>query len=44
VVTWDGRNGYGKKVSPGIYYYFISWDNEKRSVKGKIFVTNSGAN
>ncbi len=41
VVTWDGKNGYGIRVSPGVYYYYISWNNEKDFIKGKIFVTGS---
>jgi len=40
IVLWDGKNRYGKTVSPGVYFYHISWDSDKQYVKGKIFITS----
>jgi hypothetical protein len=40
IVYWDGRNVYRKFVSPGIYYYLISWNNGAKMAKGKIYITN----
>jgi uncharacterized repeat protein (TIGR01451 family) len=40
---WNGNNMYGKKVSPGIYYYCISWDDFKKSIKGKIFIVSGNS-
>ncbi len=37
-VFWDGTNAFGDKVSPGIYYYIITWDEGKKIKKDKIFV------
>jgi len=38
-ITWDGKNRYGHKVSPGIYYYIIK-SSGNRSYMGKIFIIN----
>ncbi len=37
-VFWDGTNSMGEKVSPGVYYYLITWNEGKKSIKNKIFV------
>jgi hypothetical protein len=39
-VLWDGTNSMGDKVSPGIYYYLIIWEDGKKIKKDKIFVIN----
>lgn len=36
---WDGKNRYGYKVSPGIYYYIIKGSGNK-TYMGKIFIIN----
>jgi len=36
VVIWDGKNGNGKSVAPGLYYYLAV--NGKNIAKGKILV------
>jgi hypothetical protein len=36
---WDCRNVSNDEVSPGIYYYIIYWDDWKRKITGKIFLT-----
>lgn len=37
-VDWDGKNAYNIDVSAGIYYFVISWDNNKSNYLGKIFL------
>jgi len=37
-VKWDGKNRFGKKVSPGIYYYVIINLNSQEKTTGKIFI------
>jgi uncharacterized repeat protein (TIGR01451 family) len=37
-VYWDGKNAYNYDVSAGIYYFEISWDNDKDTYLGKIFL------
>jgi len=37
-VTWDGRNGMGRKVSSGIYYFVIHNQSTGQVKKGKLFV------
>ena len=38
VFAWQCRNVYGKVVSPGIYYYVVRWDYNKKIRTGKIFL------
>ena len=38
-VLWDGTNRLNNPVSPGIYYYHIKWDENRKHLRGKIFVT-----
>ncbi len=38
-VQWDGRDGLGKKVASGIYFYSVSV-GDKRQVKKMLFVDN----
>lgn len=42
VVLWYGLNRFGKKVSPGIYYYLVieRLSGERVLSKGRIFVTS----
>ena len=35
-VEWDGTNSRGGDVTPGIYFYIISTDNEE--ITGKLFI------
>jgi flagellar hook assembly protein FlgD len=37
-VMWDGKNGMGRKVSPGIYYFVIHNQSTGQVKKGKLFV------
>jgi len=37
-VYWDGKNAYNFEVSAGIYYFEITWDNNKNTLLGKIFL------
>ncbi len=37
IAYWDGKNRYGEKVSPGIYYFVIT-NPGSSAINGKIFV------
>lgn len=37
-VYWDGTNVSDKPASAGIYYYIISWNDDKDKLVGKIFL------
>ncbi len=37
IAYWDGKNRYGEKVSPGIYYFVIT-NPGSSTINGKIFV------
>jgi hypothetical protein len=39
-VFWDGLNTNKKRVSPGIYYYIISWKEDTKKLTGKLFVVD----
>jgi uncharacterized repeat protein (TIGR01451 family) len=38
IVLWNGKNINERIVSPGFYYYVISWEKGKKKKTGKIFV------
>jgi hypothetical protein len=38
IVTWNGTNMSKKPVSPGIYYYIITWNDGVNKMVGKIFL------
>jgi len=38
IVYWDGTNINKQKVSPGIYYYIITWNDGADKMIGKIFL------
>jgi flagellar hook assembly protein FlgD len=40
VIYWNGRNGYGSPVSPGIYYYRVESNSNNVLKTGTIFVTH----
>jgi len=40
ICYWDGKNRYGKKVSPGIYFFTITNKETGKIKKGRIFVLN----
>jgi uncharacterized repeat protein (TIGR01451 family) len=40
IVYWNGTNSWGKVVSPGVYYYVITWNDGKNSSTGKIFIVS----
>ena len=40
VLLWKGININGNAASPGIYYYTVSWGDNKRMIVGKIFLVN----
>ena len=39
-IEWDGKNRFGKDISPGIYYYTVSTPRNQ-VVKGKLLVVGS---
>jgi uncharacterized repeat protein (TIGR01451 family) len=39
-IYWYGVNNVGKKVSPGVYYYTITWDDGHKKMLGKLFVVS----
>jgi hypothetical protein len=36
--SWNCKNLFNHTVSPGIYYYTVSWDSGRQKRKGKLFL------
>jgi len=41
IVYWNGTNEYNINVSPGIYYFTITWNNNNSTMTGKIFLVRN---